>query len=58
VSCPVHGWGAKAQLGASHPLGRAGRLQEMDEAVIWLTWEAASFVTGRNPVVDGGYTAQ
>ncbi len=41
-----------------HPLGRLGEPSEIAEAVVWLSSDAASFVTGLNMPVDGGYTAQ
>ena len=41
-----------------HPIGRLGEPQEIAEAVIWLSSPAASFVTGHNMAVDGGYVAQ
>ena len=41
-----------------HPLGRLGEPSEIAEAVVWLSSDAASFVTGHNMPVDGGYTAQ
>jgi NAD(P)-dependent dehydrogenase (short-subunit alcohol dehydrogenase family) len=43
---------------ASEPIGRMGRPSEIGEAVVWLCSDAASFVTGNNMVVDGGFTAQ
>ncbi len=49
---------AKALLGASTALGRAGYPEEIASAVLWLAADTASFVTGHNLVVDGGYTAQ
>jgi NAD(P)-dependent dehydrogenase (short-subunit alcohol dehydrogenase family) len=45
-------------LVAIHPIGRAGRPQEIAEAVVWLCSDAASFVTGHAMSVDGGITAQ
>jgi NAD(P)-dependent dehydrogenase (short-subunit alcohol dehydrogenase family) len=39
-------------------VGRLGQPQEIAEAVIWLSSEAASFVTGHSMAVDGGYVAQ
>jgi NAD(P)-dependent dehydrogenase (short-subunit alcohol dehydrogenase family) len=40
-----------------HPLGRAGRPEEIADAVVWLCSEKASFVTGVSLPLDGGYTA-
>ena len=50
--------GYEDQLKARHPLGRLGEPSEIAEAVLWLSSDAASFVTGHNMPVDGGYTAQ
>ncbi len=41
-----------------HPLGRLGESHEVANAVVFLASEEASFVTGANLLVDGGYTAQ
>jgi NAD(P)-dependent dehydrogenase (short-subunit alcohol dehydrogenase family) len=49
---------AKNQMGNLIPLGRVGQPEEVAAAVIWLCSDAASFVTGHNLVVDGGYIAQ
>ncbi len=47
-----------AQIIAMHPIGRSGKPKEVAEAVVWLCSDAASFVTGHNMMIDGGYTAQ
>lgn len=41
-----------------HPIGRLGKPEEVAAAVLWLSSEAASFVTGAYLPVDGGYLAQ
>lgn len=43
---------------SKHPMGRLGKPEEIANAVIWLCSDKASFVTGHNMVIDGGYTAQ
>ncbi|WP_456077487.1 SDR family oxidoreductase [Kamptonema formosum] len=47
-----------AYIEAQHPVGRIGQPEEVANAVTWLCSEKASFVTGHNMVIDGGYTAQ
>lgn len=41
-----------------HPVGRFGTTNEVAAAVVWLSSPAASFVTGTDLAVDGGYMAQ
>jgi NAD(P)-dependent dehydrogenase (short-subunit alcohol dehydrogenase family) len=39
------------------PMNRMARPEEVAEAVVWLLSDAASFVTGSDLIVDGGYLA-
>lgn len=39
------------------PIGRMGNPEEVAEAVVWLCSDAASFITGINMPVDGGFSA-
>lgn len=48
----------QAPIVARHPLGRLGRAEEVAACILFLASEEASFVTGAELVVDGGYTAQ
>lgn len=48
---------AQAALGEKHLAGRLGRPQEVAAAAVFLASDAASFVTGSDLLVDGGYTA-
>jgi NAD(P)-dependent dehydrogenase (short-subunit alcohol dehydrogenase family) len=40
-----------------HPIGRFGTPMEIAEAVIWMCSDKASFMTGQNLVLDGGFLA-
>ena len=45
------------QFVAMEPVGRMGLPEEVGEAVVWLSSDAASFVTGAALPVDGGFSA-
>ena len=45
-------------LVAAEPVGRIGKPEEIAESVVWLSSDAASFVTGHAMSVDGGFVAQ
>jgi NAD(P)-dependent dehydrogenase (short-subunit alcohol dehydrogenase family) len=49
---------AKAYMAGIHPMGRVGQPLEVANAVLWLSSDQASFVTGETLMVDGGYIAQ
>jgi NAD(P)-dependent dehydrogenase (short-subunit alcohol dehydrogenase family) len=48
---------AEAGIIAQHPIGRMGRPEEIGGGVVYLCSTAASFVTGCEFVIDGGFTA-
>jgi NAD(P)-dependent dehydrogenase (short-subunit alcohol dehydrogenase family) len=48
----------KQRLLGAEPVGRAGKPEEIGNAVAWLFSDGASFVTGAAIPVDGGLTAQ
>ena len=46
------------RLKSLHPMGRLGEAKEIANAALFLASDEASFITGVNLPVDGGYTAQ
>lgn len=40
-----------------HPVGRLGQAKEIAEAVLWMSSDAAPFLTGTSLVLDGGFLA-
>ena len=47
---------ARAALTPLHPIGRLGRPEEMANGALFLASDEASFMTGADLVMDGGYT--
>jgi NAD(P)-dependent dehydrogenase (short-subunit alcohol dehydrogenase family) len=47
-----------SSLIARHPMGRQAEPEEIAAAILFLASEEASFITGTELAVDGGYTAQ
>jgi NAD(P)-dependent dehydrogenase (short-subunit alcohol dehydrogenase family) len=48
----------KAYITGLHPIGRIGTPLEVANAVLFLSSDLASFITGETLMVDGGYVAQ
>ncbi|MBD2073893.1 SDR family oxidoreductase [Phormidium sp. FACHB-592] len=48
----------KAYMAGLHPIGRVGTPLEVANAVLFLSSDLASFITGETLMVDGGYVAQ
>ncbi len=49
---------SRQMLTPLHPIGRIGEPAEVAELIVWLCSPKASFVTGVNMPIDGGYVAQ
>lgn len=47
-----------AEFNAKIPLGRWGKLEEIGPLAVFLSSDAAGFITGTDIVIDGGWTAQ
>lgn len=58
IDTEIHASGGRPDrarmLGAQTPLGRAGRAEEVAEAIVWLLSDAASYVTGTHIDIAGG----
>ena len=46
--------GPRSVLAAKQPSRRAGKPEEVAEVVLWLCFDAASYINGQSLVVDGG----
>jgi len=49
---------SKEMMAPLHPIGRIGTPDEVAELIVWLCSPSASFVTGANIPIDGGFVAQ
>jgi NAD(P)-dependent dehydrogenase (short-subunit alcohol dehydrogenase family) len=47
----------EAKLASSRPMGRLGRSEEIAAAIVFAASEKASFITGTELIVDGGFSA-
>jgi NAD(P)-dependent dehydrogenase (short-subunit alcohol dehydrogenase family) len=57
VRATLDAQGGERELANRHPLGRIGKPEEIASAVLWLSSQEASFITGTDLAVDGGLGA-
>jgi len=57
VRATLEAQGGESELANRHPLGRIGQPNEVANAVLWLSSQDASFITGTDLAVDGGLGA-
>lgn len=57
VRATLEAQGGQQELANRHPLGRIGKPEEIASAVLWLSSQDASFITGTDLAVDGGLGA-
>jgi len=57
VRATLEAQGGERELANRHPLGRIGKPEEIAAAVLWLSSQDASFITGTDLAVDGGLGA-
>ncbi|MEL6106646.1 MAG: SDR family oxidoreductase [Planctomycetota bacterium] len=57
IRATLEAQGGAAALANRHPLGRIGRPDEVASSVLWLSSDAASFITATDVEVDGGLGA-
>jgi NAD(P)-dependent dehydrogenase (short-subunit alcohol dehydrogenase family) len=55
---PVKGGDVEQLILAATPMGRLGRAEEVGAAVAFLASDDASYMTGSEVYVDGGWTAR
>ncbi|WP_244971667.1 SDR family NAD(P)-dependent oxidoreductase [Gordonia rubripertincta] len=58
IETPTLGDGGRDHLIAATPMGRLGTAEEVSNLIVFLAGPEASFITGGEFVVDGGYTAR
>lgn len=58
IETPLIAQADKNLLIPLHPIGRLGQPEEVASVIVFLLSDEATFVTGSQFVVDGGYTAQ
>ena len=57
VEATLEAQGGEAELANRHPLGRIGKPEEIAQASLFLATDEASYITGAEIAVDGGWSS-